>query len=88
MLFLYARGGAAWVVLHIARFLKSLVNAVVSSLAAILTLFLVPPLRRRAAIHAGLFGWQLLGCPGSIGLLPPDLPPAPLHPLSAVSQAA
>jgi hypothetical protein len=77
-LFLYFRinrGAAAWLVLRVARFLKSAVNALLSALAMILTLGLAPPIRRRAAIHAGLFAWQLLGCPASIGLQPRDLPP-------------
>ncbi|MCC6738449.1 MAG: glycosyltransferase family 2 protein [Planctomycetia bacterium] len=77
-LFLYVRknhGPAAWLVLHAARFLKSGVNALFCVVAMILTLGLVRPLRRRAAIHAGLFGWQLLGCPRGIGLQPSGLPP-------------
>lgn len=77
-LFIYFRknsGAAAWLVLHAARLLKSAVNALFSSLFMILTLGLVPSLRRRAAIHAGLLGWQLLGCPRSVGLQPADLPP-------------
>ncbi|KAF0243740.1 MAG: hypothetical protein FD180_3102 [Planctomycetota bacterium] len=79
-LFVYFRknsGATAWLVLHAARFLKSAVNALFCGIGMILTLGLVPSLRRRCAIHAGLFGWQLLGCPRSIGLQPPDLPEAP-----------
>ncbi|MBI2924012.1 MAG: glycosyltransferase family 2 protein [Planctomycetes bacterium] len=78
-LFLYFRknrGPAAWALLHAARFAKSFLNALGTSLALILTLGLSGAVRRRAAIHAGLFGWQLMGCPDSIGLRPPDLPPA------------
>jgi hypothetical protein len=77
-LFIYFRknhGIAAWLVLHAARFLKSAVNALFCALAMILTLGLVPSVRRRAAIHAGLLGWQLLGCTAAIGLQPVDLPP-------------
>lgn len=78
-LFIYFRknsGFASWAVLHAARFLKSAVNALFCGIGMLLTLGLVPSLRRRASIHLGLFGWQLLGCPAGIGLQPPDLPPA------------
>ncbi|MCE9581298.1 MAG: glycosyltransferase family 2 protein [Planctomycetes bacterium] len=78
-LFLYFHkhsGTAAWLFLHAARLLKSAANALFCFLAMILTLGLVPSLRRRSAIHLGLLGWQLLGCPRSIGLQPADLPPA------------
>ncbi|NUN48704.1 MAG: glycosyltransferase family 2 protein [Candidatus Brocadiae bacterium] len=81
-LFLYFRknlGTPAWLVLHAARLLKSGMNALFCCIAMILTLALIPSLRRRTAIHAGLFGWQLLGCPDGIGLQPADLPaPRPL----------
>ena len=78
-LFIYFRknsGAAAWLVLHAARLLKSAVNALFCFLAMLLTLALVPSVRRRTAIHSALLGWQLLGCPRSIGLMPADLPPA------------
>jgi len=80
------RGVAAWLVLRAARLLKSFLNLLVASLGTVLTLGLSASLRRRARIHAGLFGWQILGCPATIGLQPPDLPPA--RPLVSTPQLA
>lgn len=88
-LFLYFRknrSSAAYLLLRAARLAKSFLNAFGTSLALVLTLGLSGAVRRRAAIHAGLFGWQLLGCPDSIGLRPPDLPPA--RPLRATGTLA
>jgi hypothetical protein len=72
--FLLHRGATAWAVLRVVRLLKSLLNAVFSSLAMILTLGLAPGIRRRAAVHLGLLGWQILLCPAGIGLRPASLP--------------
>jgi GT2 family glycosyltransferase len=47
---------------------KTFVNLAAALAAALPTLFLHPGARRRAGKYAYLLGWQLVGCPASMGL--------------------